>query len=301
MNIVFDDRIVHRAEYRAALVPLMPEGLSPMVLDPNKGLDGTPNDNESYVFITELPNDILGYHGKFFEEHREAPKWFFILVNRNDHGVSLIEGAVLKYGLNGSIVYHAPDLTAFVKAVTSIDAEIKPIRGKVLLYSKHKSKGVQELSALLAEQGTPVETLVSDPLSTQGPPETDASILLLCGETVSDFKDLPLPKYLEPLFVITQAEKNIQQYLRQASLIDALAYGFTMTKERVKERLFVTSTAAFKIKKEKTYNPNAIAPDFVIWDAFGLPVPRKAWTEPFVEAFMESNFADNDRLVSKLK
>ena len=89
MNVVFDDGLRLDDEYREALAPLLPIGNAPLRLNASTSrTDGTPSSDEGFVFLTNLPVDVLKYHSFFFESHKDAPQWFFVLLNKSDHGIT---------------------------------------------------------------------------------------------------------------------------------------------------------------------------------------------------------------------
>ena len=94
MNIVFDDNLRLDDEYREALALLLPIGSAPLRLNPSTAkTDGTPCSDDGFVFLTHLPVDVLKYHSLFFESYQDAPQWFFVLLNKNDHGITDLRNA----------------------------------------------------------------------------------------------------------------------------------------------------------------------------------------------------------------
>lgn len=292
MNIVVDYNVVLAPEYREALYPLIPKGLEPLHLDPMDGLKGTPNAKEGFLLITALPTDILNYHGKLFETYKDAPQWFVILVNESDYGIMQLNEARMKYGLNNFKAYFAPDLDRFADIVGQIASEKMRVSGKALICSKHKNSDLETLGQFLFGD----HKARYDTQSLTEEVETDASMLLLCGERKNDFQNLKIPEGMEPYYIVLKPEMHVQQYLKPDGLILFLASEYGMTTERVARRLFFISLQYEILKKERSVEAGMKDREILVWDSFGLPLARKDYTSKTVSAFLEKNYTDGERL-----
>lgn len=285
MNIVFDNNLTLSPEYRVAIEPVLKQGLSPLILDSMEGLKGTPDDKAGFVFFTSLPTDILRYHGDFLKEYNNAPQWFFVLVDTNEHGVSLLKDAAIKYNLNSYKIYYASGIDALKCTVSDIVSAKTKIAGKVLICSKHQST-CRNLGEYLFEN----DMDQYDCQIAGSDIETDASKLILCGCEEKDFMNVKLPQAMEPIFVVTDFERNVQQFLHPDRLIKILSDSFDMTIERVKTRLYFISIKGESWLNEKAVGKEALSKGVLMWDSFGLPLPREEYTAEKIQKFIKTNY-----------
>lgn len=277
MNIVFDDGLNLDDNYREALAPILPVGNAPLKLDSaTSKTDGTPCPDEGFVFLTHLPVDVLKYHSVFFRQYSNAPQWFFVLLNRNDHGLTDLRNAARRCGLKNCTMFHARNLEAFEVAIKEISTARHITKGKALLLSKHKRSWTGELAELLFG-GSEGRYEIMDAANLSA---TDSDILLLCGEKISDFTRIALPEHMEPYFIF-RFKDDLQNYLDPGLLVEEIAAYYHMTAERVASRLFFVDIESEKWLSNpgKTTGADAVSDGILLWDRFGLPVSRSAYTE----------------------
>lgn len=276
MNIVFDDGLKLDDEYREALASLLPTGNAPLKLNSSTAkTDGTPSSDEGFVFLTNLPVDVLNYQSMFFERHKDAPQWFFVLLNKSDHGITDLRNAARKHNLKNPILFHAGNIGAFESAVNDIANTKQIIKGKALLLSKHRRIWTTDLAQILFDDASKYE--IMDSASTA---DTDSEILLLCGEKITDFERLVLPSNMEPYFVF-KFKNELQHYINPSTLISELAEHYHMTIERVKSRLYFVDIESeiWLADTSRSIGDDAVSDGILIWDRFGLPVSRTEYTE----------------------
>ena len=276
MNIVFDDKLNLDDEYRKTLAPLLPIENAPLRLNSlTARTDGTPRSDEGFVFLTDLSVDVLKYHSQFFESHKDAPQWFFILLNKSDHGITDLRKAARKYNLKNPVLFHARNIEAFESAVNSIVSTKQITKGKALLLSKHKRTWTTDLARILFDDDSKYEIMDSVNVA-----DTDSETLLLCGEKITDFKEFELPGNMEPYFVF-KFKGELQHYINPSTLISELAEYHHMTTERVESRLYFIDIESeiWLADTNKTTGDDAVADGILIWDRFGLPVSRTEYTE----------------------
>lgn len=294
MNIVFDDGLRLDDDYREALAPLLPVGNAPLRLDSSTAkTDGTPSSDEGFVFITHLPVDVLKYHSLFFENHKDAPQWFFVLLNKNDHGITDLRNAARKHDLKNPVLFHARNIGAFESAVNDIVNAKQITKGKVLLFSKHKRTWTNDLARILFDDDSKYE--IMDSVNTA---DTDSETLLLCGEKITDFKGLELPSNMEPYFVF-KFKGELQHYINSSTLISELAEYHHMTTERVESRLYFIDIESeiWLADTNKTTGDDAVADGILIWDCFGLPVSRAEYTEANIKTVAYRSHKNMERLM----
>lgn len=276
MNIVFDDGLNLDDEYREILAPLLPVGNAPLRLNSSTAeTDGTTRSAEGIVFLTHLPVDVLKYHSQFFESHKDAPQWFFVLLNKSDHGITDLKNAARKYNLKNYVQFHAGNIETFKSAVNSIVNTKKITKGKALLLSKHKRTWTTDLARILFDDDSKYEIMDSVNAG-----DTDSEILLLCGEKITDFKGFELPANMEPYFIF-KFKDELQLYIDPRILISELSEYHHMTAERVESRLYFVDIESehWLADTSKTTKNDAVADGILIWDRFGLPVSRNEYTE----------------------
>lgn len=294
MNIVFDDGLILDEEYLAALAPLLPAGNAPLRLDSSTGkTDGTPGSDEGFVFITRLQYDVLGYHSSFFENHKDAPRWFFVLFNETtDHGITVLRNAARKHNLKNPVLFYASNIGTFKSAIKDIVNTKQITKGKVLLFSKHKRTWTNDLARILFDDDSKYEIMDSENTA-----DTDSETLLLCGEKITDFKELELPDNMEPYFVFN-IKGELQHYINPGALISELAEYHRMTTERVESRLYFIDIESeiWLADTNKTTGEDAVADGILIWDSFGLPASRAEYTEANIKTVADRNHKNMERL-----
>lgn len=285
MNIVFDEGLCLEDRCREMLAPLLPAENAPLRLSASTSkTDGTPRDNEGMVFLTNLPVDVLKYHSDFFQRYKSAPQWFFILLNRSDHGLSDLKNAARKIGLKNCTMLHAGSAEAFEKAVKEVAGAKHITRGKALFLTKHSRGWPSELARLLyGEDDHKYDIMDSSDLS-----ETDAETLLLCGETMSDFKGVTLPGGMEPYFVF-RFKDEIFHYIVSNGLVEELAGQYHMTTERARSRLYFVDLESewWLTGDSKPTGEDAVNDGILLWDRFGLPVSRREYSERNIAAMAQ--------------
>lgn len=294
MNIVFDDGLCLDDGCRAALAPLLPVENAPLKLNAlTSRTDGTPVPEEGFVFLTHLPVDVLKYHYDFFKLHRDAPQWFFILFNRNDHGLTDLKNAARKSDLKNCVMLHAKDREALEAAAREVSGSKRITRGKTLLLSKHRRSWTSDLAHLLfGDQKNKYDIMDSISMG-----ETDAEVLLLCGEKISDFKGMVLPENMEPYFVF-RFKDDLQQYINNEALVNELAKYHHMTAERLGSRLFFVDMESemWLLKSNRTSGGEAVSDGMLLWDPFGLPVSRSEYTDGNIAAAALERHKDMEKI-----
>lgn len=293
MNIVFDDGLKLDDEYREALASLLPIGNAPLRLNSSIAkTDGTPNSDEGFVFLTNLPVDVLKYHSLFFESHKDAPQWLFVLLSKNDHGITDLKNAARKHNLKNAALFYAGNIEALKAAVNEIANAKHIAKGKALLLSKHKRVWTFDLARILFDDESKYEIMDSVNIS-----DTNSETLLLCGEKITDFKELVLPSNMEPYFIF-KFKDELQQYINPSILISELAEYHHMTTERVESRLYFVDIESeiWLTDISKTAGDDAVTDGILIWDRFGLPVSRTEYTQVNIEMVANRNHENIERL-----
>ena len=293
MNIVFDDGLNLDDEYREVLASLLPIGNAPLKLNSSTArTDGTPSSDEGFVFLTHLPVDVLKYHSQFFESHKDAPQWFFVLLNKSDHGITDLRNAARKHNLKNLILFHAGNIEAFESAVNDIANTKQIIKGKALLLSIHKRTWTTDLAQILFNDDSKYE--IMDSVNTA---DTDSETLLLCGEKITDFKGLVLPNNMEPYFVF-KFKDELQHYINPSTLISELAEYYHMTTERVEPRLYFVDieSEVWLADTSRPTGDDAVSDGILIWDRFGLPVSRTEYTEANIITVANRSHENMERL-----
>lgn len=309
MNIVIDQGVLLSKEYKKALAPLLPNKKEPLELSAMKGLVGKPNETEPFVLITAVSTDVLKHHSEFLKRFKNSSQWIFIFVNNDWRGnegvIGAFKDAAKKYDLLNCEFYSAPNLSSFTNVIQEISK--KPIRksNKVLFFTKHKRDDIVWLGqSIFGEDTSRYEYSFAGAnfLDESEKIETDASLLVFCGNEIRDFKNIStLPDNMEPLFVFLNPEKHIQLYLNPEELVDTISAEFHMAEARVKSRLFFVSNAAELWKKNKSEGQEALERGIIMIDPFGLPISRKKYTVYNISQYIEKGYFDDIRLNKALK
>lgn len=280
MNVVFDQGLSLNDDYREAFAAILPVDNAPLKLDSStEKIDGTPIAEEGFVFLTKLEPDVLKYHCTFFERYKDSPQWFFVLLNRNDHGIVDLKNAARKCNLKNTSFFHAPNIEKFISAVDSIKNTKQIIKGKTLLFSKCKKNWTNGLARILFDNQRKYE--IMDSLNVT---DSDSDTLLLCGEEISDFTGFELPGNMEPYFIF-RIKGELQHYINPRTLISRLSEHYHMTTERVEHRLYFIDIEFEHWLNDvsRTTGDDAVANGILIWDSFGLPNSRSEYTDVNIE------------------
>lgn len=137
---------------------------------------------------------------------------------------------------------------------------------------------------------------------------TNCSRILLLGREPYDFLGAKLPENATPLLVVTHLEDNVLQSLRPQKLIrDAFGSitGFRWSQEMQQKNFFLVSTAYEGFRLDTRKDPtlfNSLVKDarFDMWDRYGLPECRRAYTRERMKEFL-SQFNGCERIAARLK
>lgn len=254
------------------------------------------------VLITAMRRGWLAYHRKFFQVHKaDVPIWIVLLTNTDPVIYSQAQSGFQASGVR--VYLHAVDpenscLAQLREEVCTI-ARIQP--HKVLLYSIRPHCGKRTLKALLSESlqdwsfETAEENLTQSPLE-----KSDAAHIIIVGTILKDFA-VTLPRGIQPLYVLTMPDQNVQNYLHRrdlaAQLLRLVPRSWNWTEENATAHLFYISPL-YEEWRRINMNPTTAA-QFIMWDEFGLPVPRTAYTPERIQAFL-AQFNECDILTRTL-
>ena len=137
--------------------------------------------------------------------------------------------------------------------------------------------------------------------------KTTCSRILLLGREPVDFLGVKFPENATPLLVVTRLEDNVLQSLHPKELIRDVyksITGFRWSEEMQVRNFFLVSTdyESFRLKTKR--DPNllySLARDsrFDMWDQYGLPEYRSAYTKERMREFL-SQFDGCERIAARL-
>lgn len=257
---------------------------------------------DKVVFITSMNHGWLGYHQSFFRQRqRDIPLWIVLLLNDNPVVCNQAESGFKADGIRlglFSINSEQDDMSAIAKEIRRL-YNVKPKKG--LLYSIRPQCGKQSLQRLL-EEGLPdwsfetaEESFSEDYLVT-----TDASQIIIVGKTIQDFS-LSVPKGMQPFYVLTMPDENVQVYLRQsllpAKILKVIPSTLRWTEDGAAKHLFYISPLYEWWRRIGT-DPS-LDMRFVMWDEFGLPVSRNVYIPEKIQEFL-AQFNQCEALIQAL-
>lgn len=243
---------------------------------------------EQILFITPMTDDWLGYHQAFVEAHKEQTASWIVLVTGDDpvamqHIRWFFKGRGIPLELFAVNEYEPEELFRKISSVKVLN------KNKILLYSLRPSCGKKTLKKLLEQylDGWTIETAQEDPSdpSVNALEESDASVKVIVSDRFEELVYAGQYSKEYPFFVMTMPDKQAALYLRSISgqkreygsgwtqnELKALAGSIGSSAEAVKKRLFFVSPL-YELWEINETDPR-MDPGFVIWDDFGLPVPR---------------------------
>lgn len=269
------------------------------VLD--ESVDPLAEDTDGVLLITSMPSGWLGYHQNFFEKHRRDASYWIVLLLNDDPIV--IEQAKIGFNADGIRLCLKPitDNTDFGQVLSEIKSVSKVNKQKVFLYSIRPNCGKKTLTDCLQEdlEGWAFETAQEAPF-TDKLAESDAAHIVIVGKTLKDFA-VSVPKNMNPLYVLTMPDENVQAYLHMDELplrlLEMIPSHLQWTEEAAASHLFYISPLYEQWRKMEIIP--ALDSRFIMWDNFGLPLSREAYTKENIRLFL-AQFNQCDRLVKRL-
>ncbi len=259
-------------------------------------------ETDSVVFITDLPTGILDYHAKFFSLNKSSVKsWTVILLNKNKVTQKQAKLCFSAPGVRVNLLTDT-DTPGDIQSIRESIAEADRVQSKtVLIYSVRPDVEKELLKELLEARlpnynfQTATETPGEDLLS-----KTSAAHVIVTGRTMEDF-NVPLPSGISPLYVMTGIQENVQACLKRDMLAENLFRyvpdKLSLTSESAKKLFFCTS-ALYELWNATATDPR-LDSRFVMWDEFGLPLPRKEYTTENCLRFL-SRFNELPKLIRAL-
>ncbi len=279
----------------------MPAKHTAVLDDKHDPLYGTKDD--CVVFITTMPNGCLGYQKKFFDAYRhKIPLWGVLLLNDDEVIHNHLNESFRSSGLRRRIFRITPetDYNVLADSLTSL-AAVHPRLAAV--YSARLDCGRKTLIRLLSEYLPDWEFQPAGNTSSHNSLlAAKAGQVIIIGQTLQDIFAVQLSGNIEPFYVLTMPDMNVQAYLKQASLSELmLEHGGTpeaWTLSMIKQHLFYVSPLYESWYRTKT-NPKFDS-RFVMWDRFGLPCPKNEYTDKNIFSFL-SQFQQCGALAQALK
>lgn len=259
--------------------------------------------DDCVLFLTTMPAGCLGYQRTFFDAHRHSiPLWGVLLLNDSAVVYNHLDAFFGSNGLRRRVfrVTADTDFETLSKELTKLTS-IHPRR--VLLYSVRPHCGKRSLAQLLSEDLPTWEfrTMEENPPHS-GLPSTDAGQILIMGQTLSELCAVRLPAGVEPFYVLTMPDMYVQAYLNREQLPGRLLEHdgppVSWTEANAQRHLFYVSPLYESWYRTNT-NP-VLDERFVMWDRFGLPCPRRDYTEEKIQEFL-SQFQQCRNLANALQ
>ena len=259
-------------------------------------------DTDSAVFITDLPSGILDYHASFFNLNKSSVKsWTVILLNKNKVTQKQAKLCFSSSGVRVNILTDT-DTPEDIQIIRETIAAAGRVQSKTVLIYSVRPDAEKELLKELLEAQLPDRTFET---ATETPGEdilakTSAAQVIVTGRTMEDF-NVPLPSGISPLYVMTGIHENVQAYLKREVLAENLFRyvpdKLSLTPESGKKLFFCTS-AQYELWNATATDPR-LDSRFVMWDGFGLPLPRKEYTSENCLRFL-SRFNEIPKLIRAL-
>lgn len=255
-----------------------------------------PLEEDRVIYITSLDDGGLKYQRDFLRDHPGVGEWLVFSDGTPEYLLEQFRNGVV--GTVGKVFL-------FSTLEELRNALERPCSRKksCLLCACNTRVDTGELEALMRQDlaGWTVERvcLTDEPGILE---HNTCSHVLLVGERRSDFLlPVEIPTHVEPILVLTQAEKNIHlelEHLRR-DVFGSLR-GLDWGRERQRQNFYLVSTLYEGLRREND-GVEALRRDerFVMWDSFGLPLPIHAYTQEAIHGFLEQ-FDGCARLAARL-
>lgn len=258
---------------------------------------------DTVLLITTMPSGWLNYHQVFFDRFRHSvTQWIVLLLNENPYVRSHLETFMRVEGSRLHIFATNPENPDFPHIEQQIRKFCRIRQKKVLLYSRRPNCGKETLKTLLQAYLPGWEFEITDQVpAVQAISNSNAAHVLIAGKDLKDF-EVSVPSEVQPLYVLTMPDKNVQQYLDRASLPRKLCLTVSryqsLTETQAADRLFFVSPL-YELWHNEKIDPR-LDERFLMWDAFGLPETRVQYTKENISAFL-SQFEEGKHLAQKLR
>ena len=266
------------------------------------------------VLITSLSAGWLKYHSEFVARHRDqTSSWIVVLVQdrEEDHQNTGVLSSQIKSAFGDMhlrLFVYRPK-TDDAKTLAQEILAVPDKRGqKALLYSIRPSSGKRTLAKLLqiylpkwqfeaAQEDLPRKVLA----------ESDAAVTVIVAKEFQELYNSERPESVHPFFVLSMPDENVQLFLQRDHFLqnrelrremEKLAQWAGITVEAAEKRLFFISPL-FELWRVNNVTPKEDV-RFVMWDAFGLPIPRGEYSDAAVQDFL-SQFTQGGALAEAMQ
>ena len=264
------------------------------------------------VLITSLETDWMGYHKKLVESYKEKIGSWIVIVTGINHAAI----AHMKWYFDGeNVSSQCFDLNEEdpVSLAEKLQAIKPPRKNSILLYSVNPSCGKKTMKEMLEKYYLPDWTIEiaeedSDNLVEDVLLQSDAEVKVVVSDKFEMLHYRKLDTFIHPFFVLTMPDQKVALYLQTRhgngrecmwanKDLEILAKQVGMTAKGVEKRLFYLSPLYETWRISETNPINDVR--FVMWDDFGLPIPRNEYSDTLVHDFL-SQFTQTEKLVNAI-
>lgn len=266
------------------------------------------------LLITSLDIDWMGYHKKFVEAYKDqVQSWLAVVTGSNQIAVAHMQW----YFDSESIDFHCYNLFEEEPAALAAKLQVvKPLRqNSLLLYSVNPSCGKKTMKEILEKYLLPNWTIEIAEEDANNPVEdvlskSDAAVKVIVSNKFETFYYKKWEASIHPFFVLTMPDQNVALYLQTEhgkknnghkwayKDLETLAKQTGMTASAVERRLFFLSPLYELWRLSETNPSNDVR--FVMWDDFGLPLPRNQYNDALIHDFL-SQFTQGEEFVSAIR
>lgn len=256
---------------------------------------------ERVIYVTSLETGGDKYQRDFLREHDEVLEWFVLSEDTEEYLLAHFKNGVSQ---TKGKVFVSSDAEKVKEALKRPCTK----RNSCLFCVKNEKIETEDFQVLM-QKFLPDWTFerVCIENDKDALKNSNSSYVMIIGENMADFYlQTEIPSHIKPLLVVTGAEKQIHSSMEKLQKkVYGVLSGIDWGKSLQQQNFYLVSTLYENWRVENENQEDiAAALDkderFVMWDAYGLPLPVTAYNQECVNLFL-NQFDGCERIAERLK